>query len=1233
MTSNSKRQERSIALRQALDARILVLDGAMGTMIQGYGLTEDEFRGERFRDHPTALFGANDLLCLTRPDVIEEIHVAYFEAGADVVETNTFNSTRVSMSDYGLEESVYEINREAARIARRAAAAVTERDSSRPRFVCGSMGPTSQTCSLSPRVEDPGYRAIDFVTLAEHYTEQARGLLDGGADVLMVETIFDTLNAKAALFGITGLFQELGYSVPVMVSGTITDASGRTLSGQTVEAFYNSVRHVPLLSVGLNCALGAEQLRPYLEELATISEFAVSCHPNAGLPNEFGEYDEVPTATAAIIRDFATSGFVNIVGGCCGTTPDHVRAIAEAVAGVAPRGHREIPAMTRLSGLEALSLGSDSLFANIGERTNVTGSARFRTLISEDAFETALEVARQQVDSGAQLLDVNMDEGLLDSPASMTRFLNLIASEPDIARIPVVIDSSRWDVIEAGLRCVQGRSVVNSLSLKDGEEEFLERARRVHRYGASVIVMAFDEEGQAETVERKVSICERAYALLTEEIGFAPEDLIFDPNIFAVATGIPEHNKYAIEFIEAVREIKRRMPGVKTSGGVSNVSFSFRGSPRIREAMHTAFLYHAIHAGLDMAIVNAGALPVYDDIPDELLTGVEDVLFDRRPDATERLLALATQYQGTTRVDETDDSWREGSVEARLEHALVHGITDFIEADTEEARQALPRALHVIEGPLMAGMNEVGDRFGEGRMFLPQVVKSARVMKRSVAHLLPYLEAEDDGASSSAGKILLATVKGDVHDIGKNIVAVVLQCNGYEVIDLGVMVPAEEILRVAREEQVDVIGLSGLITPSLDQMVHMADEMERLKMDVPLLIGGATTSRRHTAVRIEPGYSAGPTVHVLDASRAVGVLSNLLNASRAPVYRADLRKEYAEERAAHAERNAKTRLLELSSARGRAAVVDWDAIGPAEPRHPGVHEFPDYPLEELAQYIDWTPFFQTWEMKGAFPALLDDPTTGEAARRLHEDALGMLNRLISEGQLRASGVAGLFPARRDGDDVVILAPDGSIEARAHFLRQQFDKGSDRVNACLADFISEEAPDHLGAFVVTAGVGLEEIVAEFDRQEDDYSSIMAKALADRLAEAFAERLHERVRREFWGYETDEAPDNTGLIAEHYIGIRPAPGYPACPDHTEKSTIFALLDAERRTGAVLTDSFAMHPAATVAGWYFAHPDASYFGVGRIGRDQVESYASRKGMSVEEAERWLAPSLGYESKGVGS
>jgi 5-methyltetrahydrofolate--homocysteine methyltransferase len=1230
MTSISKRQDRSAALTQALASRILVLDGAMGTMIQGYGLSEDGFRGEEFRDHPTSLLGANDLLSLTHPDIIEEIHVSYFEAGADIVETNTFNGTRVSMSDYGLEDSVYRINRAAAQVARRAAQTVQDRDPGRPRFVCGSMGPTSQTCSLSPRVEDPGYRSIDFATLAGQYAEQARGLIEGGVDLLMVETIFDTLNAKAALFGISGLFEEIGFSVPIMVSGTITDASGRTLSGQTLEAFYNSMRHVPLLSIGLNCALGAEQLRPYLAELSKLSEFPVSCHPNAGLPNEFGEYDETPSATAAIVREFATSGFVNIVGGCCGTTPDHIRSIAAAVAEVSPRRPPEIPARTRLSGLEALSIGEESLFANIGERTNVTGSARFRTLIAEEAYETALEVAGQQVNSGAQLLDVNMDEGLLDSPAAMTRFLNLIASEPDIARIPIVIDSSRWDVIEAGLRCVQGRSVVNSLSLKDGEETFLDRARLVHRYGASVIVMAFDEEGQAETAERKVAICERAYTLLTEQVGFVPEDLIFDPNIFAVATGIPEHNRYALAFIEAVKEIKRRMPGVKTSGGVSNVSFSFRGSPRVREAMHTAFLFHAIEAGLHMAIVNAGALPVYDDIPPELLIGVEDVLFDRRVDATDRLLELATRYQGTTRVDESDDSWREGSVESRLTHALVHGITEHIDADTEEARLALPRALDVIEGPLMAGMNEVGDRFGEGRMFLPQVVKSARVMKRSVAHLLPYLEAEDDDASSSAGKILLATVKGDVHDIGKNIVAVVLQCNGYEVVDLGVMVPAEEILRVAREEEVDVIGLSGLITPSLDQMVHMADEMERLEMQLPLLIGGATTSRRHTAVRIEPSYSAGPTVHVLDASRAVGVLSNLLNASRAPVYQAEIRDEYAAERAAHAARAEATRLLAIDEARARAAVIDWTTTGPVIPKHPGVHEFGDYSLDELTGYIDWTPFFRTWEMKGVFPRLLDDPRTGEAARVLHADALELLDRIVSEGRLRANGVVGLFPAQRDGDDVRILGSDGSTRATAHFLRQQFDKGTERVNACLSDYVAAETVDHLGAFVVTAGLGLEDLCAEFDAEDDDYSSIMAKALADRLAEAFAERLHEHVRRELWGYETQEGRDTPALIAEKYQGIRPAPGYPACPDHTEKATLFALLDAERRTGTSLTESFAMYPGATVAGWYFAHPEAAYFGVGRIGRDQVKDYAARKQMSVKDTERWLAPSLGYDPKG---
>jgi 5-methyltetrahydrofolate--homocysteine methyltransferase len=1228
MSSRAELESRRIqALHAALRERILVLDGAMGTMIQRHDLSEEDFRGEAFRDHEHPLVGAHDVLSITQPELIEAIHTAYLEAGADLVETNTFNAQRISMLDYGLEDRVYELNRAAAEVARRAADAATTKTPERPRFVCGSLGPTNRTASLSPDVGDPAFRNVTFEELVEAYAEQARGLLDGGADVLMIETVFDTLNAKAALFALTGLLSERGREVPLMVSGTITDQSGRTLSGQTPEAFYHSMRHAPLFSIGLNCALGAEQLRPFLEELSGVSAFPVSCHPNAGLPNEFGGYDETAEMTSGILREFAEAGFVNIVGGCCGTTPEHVAAIADAVRTVPPRTPSTPRAGMSLSGLEPLTIGPESLFANIGERTNVTGSARFRKLIAEDAYEEALGVARQQVQSGAQLLDVNMDEGLLDSVAAMKRLLNLIAVEPDIARIPIVIDSSRWDVLEAGLRCVQGRGIVNSLSLKDGEATFLEQARLVRRYGAAVIVMAFDEEGQAETVARKVSICERAYRLLVDEVGFAPEDIVFDPNVFAVATGIEEHNRYGVAFIEAVREIKARLPGVKTSGGVSNVSFSFRGSPRVREAMHSVFLYHAIQAGLDMAIVNAGALPVYDDIPAELLEAVEDVLFDRRPDATDRLLALADRFKGSTPADQIDQSWREGPVAERLKHSLVHGLTEFIEADTEEARASLPRALDVIEGPLMDGMNEVGELFGSGRMFLPQVVKSARVMKKAVSYLVPFLEDEDTGERGSAGKVLLATVKGDVHDIGKNIVGVVLQCNGYEIVDLGVMVPAERILEVALAEEVDIIGLSGLITPSLDQMVHVAAEMERLGYATPLLIGGATTSRKHTAVRIEPEYS-GMTVHVLDASKAVGVVSTILDPERGTSFAEETRAEAERERQAYRAKTEASRLLTIGEARSRQHAIDWAGYTPPEPHAIGIREFRDYPLAELIDYIDWTPFFHAWELRGRYPALLADPEMGEAATRLFEDAETLLDRIVSEGLLSAHGVTGIFPAKRVGDDIVVSErPGAEPTVTLHFLRQQFDKGSDRVNACLADFVSPLGDDYLGAFVVTAGHGLEALCAELEAAGDDYQSILAKALADRFAEAFAERMHERVRVELWGYAQDERWINKELIAERYVGIRPAPGYPACPDHTEKATLFRLLGAEARVGAELTESFAMYPTATVAGWYFSHPESHYFGIGRIDRDQVADYAHRKGLSTEEAERWLAPSLGYE------
>ena len=1232
MGKSNPTADRTAALQAALTRRILVLDGAMGTMIQSYGLAEEDFRGEVYRDHPDALFGANDLLSVTRPDVIREIHSAYLDAGSDIIETNTFNSQAISLADYGLEAEAHRLNVAAATLARRAADETTARTPNQPRFVCGSIGPTNRTASISPDVENPAMRNVRFDELVRAYTDQARGLMDGGVDILMIETIFDTLNAKAAVFAILGLFEERGESLPVMISGTITDASGRTLSGQTTEAFYNSIRHTDPFSVGLNCALGAEQLRPYLEELSHIADVPVSCHPNAGLPNAFGEYDETPEVTSRIIREFAEAGFVNIVGGCCGTVPTHIEAIAAAVAGLPPRAMPAREPWCRLSGLEPLTIGPDSLFADIGERTNVTGSKRFRDLITDDDYEAAVEVARQQVASGAQMLDVNMDEGLLDSVEAMTKFLNLLGSEPSVSRIPFVIDSSRWEVLEAGLKCVQGKSVVNSISLKDGEAEFIEKARLARRYGAAVIVMAFDEEGQADTVERKVAICERAARVLREEVGFPIEDVIFDPNIFAVGTGIEEHNAYAIAFIEATRQIKKRIPHAHVSGGLSNVSFAFRGSPRVREAMHSAFLYHAIQAGLDMAIVNAGALAVYDDVPADLLEGVEDVLFNRRPDATERLTALAEQYAGASREQvEINQEWRSDPVEERLRYALVHGITEHIEDDTEEARGQRARALEVIEGPLMEGMNVVGDLFGAGKMFLPQVVKSARVMKKAVAYLEPFLEAEqaeDGGGETSAGRVLMATVKGDVHDIGKNIVSVVLQCNGYEVVDLGVMVPAETILQEARDQNADVIGLSGLITPSLEQMVHVAAEMERLDFDLPLLIGGATTSRRHTAVRIDGRYK-GPTVHVVDASRCVPVLRSVLDDTQREAFLARIGEEYAQEREAHATRVAKSKIISIEAARKNSVALDWSGCEPPAPHKPGIHVFDGYPLAELVDYIDWSPFFQAWEIKGRYPEILDDPSVGEQASTLYADARTMLDRIVSEGLLRARGVVGLFPAHSVGDDIAVLADEGEW-CTVHGLRQQFEKKDGRPNVCLSDFVAPKEsglPDHLGAFVVTTGLGLNELCASLEKEHDDYGSIMAKALADRLAEAFAERMHERVRRDLWAHEEGDGHSSVDLIAERYSGIRPAPGYPACPDHTEKQTLFKLLDAASNTGVSLTESCAMLPGASVSGWYFAHPEAHYFGVGRIGKDQATDYAERKGMSLKEVESWLQSNLAYE------
>lgn len=1226
-------------IRTLLTQRILLIDGAMGTMIQRHRLQESDYRGTPFADHPTDLRGNNDLLSITQPHIIEDIHRAYLEAGADILETNTFNGTSISQSDYGLQDLAYSLNLASAQIARRVADAFTNQNPDKPRYVAGAMGPTSKTASISPDVNDPGARGVTFEELRQAYYDQARGLLDGGAELLLIETIFDTLNAKAALFAVEQLFEERGTSVPIMVSGTITDASGRTLSGQTVEAFWISVKHAPLLSIGLNCALGAEEMRPYLQALSEIATCYVSAYPNAGLPNEFGAYDQGAQQMEGYIRDFASSGFVNIIGGCCGTTPDHIRAMAEGIKNIPPRTIPDIPAYTMLSGLEPLIIRPETNFVNIGERTNVTGSRQFARLIREGRYQDALAVAQQQVEGGAQILDVNMDEGLLDSEKAMHDFLNLLMAEPDIARLPIMIDSSKFSVIEAGLRCVQGKCIVNSISLKEGEAEFIRQAKLVRRYGAATVVMAFDEQGQADTVERKVSICKRAYTILTEQIGFPPEDIIFDPNIFAVATGIEEHNDYALHFIEATRQLKQVCPGAKISGGVSNVSFSYRGNDPVREAMHAAFLYHAIQAGMDMGIVNAGMIEVYEEIPKDLLERVEDVLLNRRPDATERLTEFAESIKNESgKSIQKDLAWREMPLQERLTHALVKGVTDFIEEDTEEARQALGSPLSVIEGPLMQGMNHVGDLFGAGKMFLPQVVKSARVMKKAVAHLTPYIEAEKaTGGGSSKGKILMATVKGDVHDIGKNIVGVVLGCNSYDIIDLGVMVPADKILKIAREEQVDIIGLSGLITPSLDEMVHVAKEMERQKFQIPLMIGGATTSKTHTAVKIEPHYS-GPVVHVLDASRGVGVAGALLSEdkARSAQFIQNIREEYHQIRVQRSGRSASKQYLSLAQARARKLAIQWTDYHPPVPVQPGLHTFTRYPLDELIPYIDWTPFFQSWELSGKFPAILEDPIVGDEATKLYQDARQMLDRIVSEGWLEGRATIGIFPANRAGDDDVVLFENEARETPSttlHFLRQQREKAPGQPNLCLADFIApkttptgESIPDYLGAFAVTVGIGIEHWVQHFEQQHDDYQAILLKALADRLVEALAERMHERVRKEFWGYAHTEQLDNQALITESYQGIRPAPGYPACPDHTEKATLWNILDVEKNTGIHLTESFAMYPAAAVSGWYFSHPDAKYFGLGEISKDQVEDYAQRKGISVEEAEKWLAPVLNY-------
>ena len=1219
-------------LKQEARKRILLLDGSWGVMIQGYGLKEADFRGRRFCNHDHDLKGDIDVLTLTRPEIIREVGHAYLAAGADIIETNTFTTAASSQADYGLSGLVGEMTLESAKLARQICDEAATSD--RPRLVAGILSPTNRTASISPDVNDPACRNITFDELRATYRDAARGLIRGGADVLMIETIFDTLNAKAAIYAIEEVFEELGERLPVWISGTITDRSGRTLTGQTPEAFWHSVRHENAFAVGFNCALGAKELRPYLAELARVADTLVSVHPNAGLPNEFGGYDDTPAEMAAQIGEFARSGLVNIVGGCCGTRPEHIKAFAEAIAGVPPRNIPEKPKYLRLSGLEPFTLTPDTNFVNIGERTNITGSAKFRKLIAANDYEAALDVARQQVDSGAQIIDINMDEGLIDSEAAMARFLNLIAGEPDIAKVPVMIDSSKWSVIEAGLKCVQGKSIVNSISLKEGEGPFIEHAKQVRRFGAAVVVMAFDERGQADTAERKIAICKRAYDILVNKVGFPPEDIIFDPNIFAVATGIEEHNGYAKAFIEAVARIKAELPLVHVSGGVSNISFSFRGNEPVRQAMHSAFLFHAIKAGMDMGIVNAGQLTVYQDIPTPLREAVEDVLLNRRADATERLLEIARNYRGGGDAAQAESAeWRALPVEERLTHALVHGIDAFVVEDTEEARAKASRPLDVIEGPLMTGMNVVGDLFGSGKMFLPQVVKSARVMKKAVAYLLPYMESESGTAKEPAGRIVMATVKGDVHDIGKNIVGVVLQCNGYEVIDLGVMTPAQKILDTAREKNCNLIGLSGLITPSLDEMVHVASEMERQGFDLPLLIGGATTSRVHTAVKIDPNYRRGQTVYVPDASRAVGVASSLLSKEARRDYSAGVRREYEEIARLHAAQRAPGRRLSLAEARANKLRLDWPDYAPPVPTFLGTRSYDAYDLGELARYIDWTPFFQTWELTGKYPSILEDDKQGKAARGLFHDAQAMLAKIVEEKWLTARASFGFFPANAAGDDDISVFGDKARKfpiATLHTLRQQMSRESGRANLALADFIAPKGvDDFIGAFVVTAGHGEEARVKAFEAAKDDYSAILLRALADRLAEAFAERLHERVRREFWAYAKDEHLSNDELIAEDYRGIRPAPGYPAQPDHTEKGTLFKLIDGEARAGVNLTESFAMWPGSSVSGFYFSHPEARYFGVGKIEKDQVEDYARRKGWSINDTERWLAPILNYDPR----
>ena len=1244
-------------IRDVLKERILILDGAMGTMIQQYKLTEEDYRGEKFRDHPSDLKGNNDLLTLSQPGILQKIHKGYLEAGADIIETNTFNANRISLADYQMESLVYEINYEAARIAREAADEYEKKDPAKPRFVAGSIGPTNKTASLSPDVNDPGYRAVTFEELVDVYYEQTHGLVEGGADILMIETVFDTLNCKAAIFAIGKYFDEHEEKkrLPVMISGTITDASGRTLSGQTPEAFWNSISHADLLSVGLNCALGADQLKPYIRELSRLANVFVSAHPNAGLPNEFGEYDQSAQEMADIMEDFAKEGLLNIAGGCCGTTPEHIKALSERIADFPPREIPVIEKRLRLSGLEPLTVSPESNFVNVGERTNVTGSKKFARLIREEQYDEALEIAKGQVDGGAQIIDVNMDEGMLESEVIMRKFLNLIASEPEISKLPIMVDSSKWSVIEAGLKCIQGKGVVNSISLKEGVETFKERARLVKRYGAAVVIMAFDEQGQADNYERRIEICKRSYDILVNEVGFPAEDIIFDPNILTIGTGMEEHNNYGVDFIKATKWIKENLPHAKVSGGVSNISFSFRGNNVVREAMHAAFLYHAVKAGLDMGIVNAGMVEIYEEVPKELLEKVEDVLLNRKPEATEVLIDYAEKIkQGGGKKIEKDLEWRNQPVEKRLSHALVKGILDHIIEDTEEARQKYPHPLEVIEGPLMDGMNIVGDLFGAGKMFLPQVVKSARVMKKSVAYLIPYIEEEKkkqpEITKKDSGKILLATVKGDVHDIGKNIVGVVLACNNYEIIDLGVMVPMEKIFETAEKEDVDIIGLSGLITPSLDEMVYVAKEMEKKGMKMPLLIGGATTSRIHTAVKIDPHYS-GPVVHVLDASKSVPVAGNLLNQSSdiTAGFVQKIKEEYEQLRKDHAGRQKNKEYLPLAEARARKLQLNWDEIEITKPSFLGVKSFNDYPLEEIRKYIDWTPFFMSWQLRGKYPKIFDDPTVGVEARKLYDDAQALMDRIINEKMLEARAVIGFFPANAVNDDdieiyefeaePVVAAGDGAeshykedrtlVKTLLHNLRQQGKKAPNIPNLSLTDFIAPKdsgKEDYIGAFAVTAGIGIEKWLERFQEDHDDYNSILLKALADRLAEAFAELMHERVRKEFWGYAADENLENDDLIREKYQGIRPAPGYPACPDHLEKRTLFNLINPEENAGIKLTESFAMYPTAAVSGWYYANPHGRYFGLGKIGKDQAVDYAKRRGEDLETIERWIASVLSY-------